>query len=633
MPGSPGSVPRPRIRLLPDTLVDQIAAGEVVERPASVVKELVENALDAGARRLRVELRDGGTRQIVVADDGSGMSPDEARLALKRHATSKLASAQDLQRIASFGFRGEALPAIASVSRLRLLTRARGAATGFELRVEAGQIVAEREAGAPEGTRIEVADLFAAVPARRKFLKSPVTEWGHVADWLARVALVRPDVHFDLQRDERPAFAWPATDDPLVRVAAVLSEDEAAAMVAVQGGVGRIAVRGFASRPDWQRASADGIQLFVNGRPVRDRLLRHAVLEAYRDVLPRGRFPSVVLFVELPLEAVDVNVHPAKWEVRFAEPRDAHHAVSRALRAALATRTWLGTAPGAQASDRASREPGETGATRGPEWATGGLPETQAARGPGWAQGRATPDRVAEAPGGASDWVFAGSGRSAQATLLPLDGGPATGVASAPRFADCRRLGQLLATYLLLETKDGLVLVDQHAAHERVLYERLRADWLQGGVPRQVLLAPLALELAPAACAALAAGIDAIRDLGFELEPFGDAAFLVRAVPALLAGRDPAPLVRALADELRDADGAADLASAARTRLVAALDQICATLACHAARTQGERLDEREQQALLEALDAIPWAPTCPHGRPVALPISLSEIERRFGRR
>jgi len=609
---------RPAIRLLPDTLVDQIAAGEVVERPASVVKELVENALDAGARRLRIELRDGGARQIVVADDGWGMSPDEARLALQRHATSKLASADDLQRIASFGFRGEALPAIASVSRLRLLTRPRGAATGFEIRLDAGQIVAEREAGAPEGTRIEVADLFAAVPARRKFLKSAVTEWGHVVDWLARAALARPDVHFDLQRDDRPALSWPATDDPLDRVAAVLSEDEAAAMVAVRGGVGRVAVRGFASRPDWHRASADGIQLFVNGRPVRDRLLRHAVLDAYRDVLPRGRFPSVVLFVDLPLEAVDVNVHPAKWEVRFAEPRDAHQAVSRALRDALATRSWLGAAPGAASEGDASWVPGR--ATHGDE---------------GWVQGGAAPDRVAETPTGASDWVFARPGRDAQAALLPLDGGRAEGAAGeiAPRFSGCRRLGQLLATYLVLETKDGLVLVDQHAAHERVLYERLRAGWLAGGVPRQALLAPLALELEAAACAAVAARSDALLALGFELEPFGEAALLVRALPALLAGRDPGPLVRALADELRAADDAADLTGAARTRLLAALDHVFATLACHAARTQGERLDEREQEALLAALDEIPWAPTCPHGRPVAVPLSLMEIERRFGRR
>lgn len=600
------------IRVLPDTLVDQIAAGEVVERPASVVKELVENALDAGARRLRIELREGGIRQIGVSDDGVGMHPDEVRLALQRHATSKLASADDLQRIASFGFRGEALPAIASVSTLRLLTRVRGTASGFAVRVEAGRIVAEHEAGTPEGTRVEVSDLFAAVPARRKFLKSPATEWGHVADWVGRVALARPDVHFDLQRDDRPALAWPAAADPLDRVAAVLSEDEAAAMLAAEAHANRVEVSGFVSRPDWHRASAVGIQLFVNGRPVRDRLLRHAVLDAYRDVLPRGRFPSVVLFVALPLQAVDVNVHPAKWEVRFAEPRDVHDAVARAVRAALATRSWLGI--DADVAPRGGHAGGRwLGASAGRE-------------------GRAPSDRVADAQPGATDWLFARP--AAPRPGLPLESSAAPD-ARAPthRFAELRSLGQLLATYLVLEAEDGLLLIDQHAAHERVLYERLRAGFATGGVARQGLLTPLALELEPAAGAALGAQGPALEALGFELEAFGDTTVLVRAVPALIAHRDPAPLVRALADELRRADGAADLATAARVRWLAALDHAFATLACHAARTKGERLGAQEQQALLAALDEIPWAPTCPHGRPVAVPVSLSEIERRFGRR
>lgn len=602
----PEDLPRPTIRVLPDALVDQIAAGEVVERPASVVKELVENALDAGARRLRIEIREGGARQIVVTDDGSGMTPGEARLALRRHATSKLASAEDLQRISSFGFRGEALPAIASVSCLRLLTRARGASAGVEIRVDTGRVVSEREAGAAEGTRIEVTDLFASVPARRKFLKSVVTEWGHVADWVARAALARPDVHFDLQRDERPALSWPATANPLDRVAAVLSEDEAAAMLAAQGGAGRVAVRGFVSRPDWQRASAAGIQAFVNGRPVRDRLLRHAVLDAYRDVLPRGRFPSVVLFVELPLEAVDVNVHPAKWEVRFAEPRDAHQAVSRAVRDALATRSWLGAG---------SAPAGGSGTGHGAV--------------------RPTPDRVGEARPATTDWLLAPPARSPAPPAIALDGGRADASAgdATPRFSEMRRLGQVLAGYVVLETKDGLVLLDQHAAHERVLYERLRASWLAGGVPRQALLAPLPVELEPAACAALAAQAGALEALGFELEPFGETTLLVRALPALLADRDPGPLVRTLADEVRAAGGAADLTGAARTRLLEALDRVFATLACRSARTQGERLEAREQEALVAALDDIPWAPTCPHGRPVAVPISRAEIERRFGRR
>jgi DNA mismatch repair protein MutL len=598
-----------RIRRLPDALVDQIAAGEVVERPASVVKELVENAVDAEARRVRVELREGGIALVAVTDDGLGMSPDDARLALERHATSKLRSLSDLEGIQSFGFRGEALPAIASVSRLRLRTRARGAAEAFELRAEGGRIVEARQGGGPEGTRIEVADLFAAIPARRKFLKAPATEWGHVSDWLARAALARPDVHFDVARDGRPALAWPAVRDPVDRIAAVLSEREAAALVAGEAeGEGGLAVRLFASRADVHRATAAGIHLFVNGRPVRDRLLRHAVLHVYRDVLPRGRFPTALVFVTAAPGAVDVNVHPAKWEVRFADPRSVHRLVATALEAALARRAWLGSAARA-----------------------GGV---------------AWPARVAEAGPSAApyasrgDWVLAADARAPEAEGRP-EGTPRAhpageageGLAAARpfRFADLRLLGQLLGTYLLVEEKRGLLLVDQHAAHERVLYERLRASWLEGQVPQQMLLLPVTAELEPAAAAALGEGAELTARLGFEIEPFGDASVVIRAVPALLADRDPLGLVRSLADELREGAGLG-AGGRGRSRMLDAADRLFATMACHAARRAGDVLDPREQRALLDALDAIPWAPTCPHGRPVAVPFALSEIERRFGR-
>jgi DNA mismatch repair protein MutL len=588
----PVSDPAPRIRRLPPTLIDRIAAGEVVERPASVAKELVENALDAGARRVRVELRDGGTTLLAVTDDGSGMTAAEARLALERHATSKLAGDADLERIATYGFRGEALPAIASVSRLRLRTRARGAAEAVEIVVDGGRVVSERAAAGPEGTRVEVAELFAHVPARRKFLKSAATEWGHVSDWLARAALALPQVHFDVLRDGREALAWPAVADPLERVAAVLSEDEAAALVPVASQLGPLRVHGFSSRPDHHRPTAAGLYLFVNGRPVRDRLLRHAVLEVYRDTLPRGRFPTALLHLDLPLEAVDVNVHPAKWEVRFADPRGVHHAVSDALREALGTRRWLAT-PARQA------------------------PAGDAALPAG---------RVAEA--GPGDWLFAAR---AEAPSAPLDA-PPDAAEPALRFGELALVGQALGTYLVVEGKDGLLLVDQHAAHERVLYERMRAQWLAGGVERQGLLAPETLELEPAACAALLEHADAVLALGFEVEPFGPSAVAVRALPALLAGRSAGALLRGLADELRDAEEVGAPARAG-ARILPAADRALATLACHAARRAGDALPRGEQRALLDALDGIPWAPTCPHGRPVAVPLPRFEIERRFGRR
>ena len=594
MDGDPGT---PRIRLLPDDLVDQIAAGEVVERPASVVKELVENALDAGAERIRVEVRGGGASLIAVTDDGSGMSAEDARRALERHATSKIASSEDLVRIRTFGFRGEALPAIASVSRLRLRTRARGAAEGFELRIEGGKLLDARAAGGPEGTRIEVADLFANVPARRKFLKSAATEWGHVAEWLARAALALPSVHFDVQHDDRPALSWPAVSDPIERVAAVLSEREAEALVPAQATEGALRIDGFVSRPDVQRSNAAGLYLFVNRRPVRDRLLRHALLDAYRDVLPRGRYPTALLFLEVPPEAVDVNVHPAKWEVRFADPALVHRLVARSVRQALEERRWIASAAG-----------------------VAGLAE------------KTPPGQVREA-GPASDWIFAGT--RASAANRAEEGAPAQLVAEriavaspAVRFGELRLLGQVMATYLVAETSDGIVLIDQHAAHERVLYEGLRATWREGGVARQPLLITETVELPPDRVARVAEAADALLRLGFEVEAFGERAVAIRAIPALLAGHDSVSLLRDLADQLDDGRGG----GVGALRDPDAADALFASLACHAARRAGERLDPREQQALLAALDTIPFAPTCPHGRPVAVPIGRSELERRFGR-
>jgi len=595
-----------RIRRLSGPLIDQIAAGEVVERPASVVKELVENSLDADSSRIRVELRNGGRDWISVADDGWGMSPEDARLCVERHATSKISSVDDLARIGTYGFRGEALAAIASVSRLRLRSRPRDASEASELQVEAGEIRSQRAVGGPPGTRIEVADLFSGVPARRKFLKTATTEWGHIADWLARAALSLPSIHFDVQRDDRPALSWPATDDPLDRVAAVISEEDAAAFTAVAGEADGARVEGFVSRPERHRSTTAGIYLYVNRRPVRDRVLQHALVEIYRDLLPRGRFPAAVLFLEIPPERVDVNVHPAKWEVRFADPRGIHELVRHAVRDAVSARRWLAV----------------DGARSAPETA-------------------ATPRATGVRDGGSSDWVFAAAvdpahDATAQRTLdapgfrfEPLRSGEA---APAVRFADLRLLGQLLSTYLVLETKEQLLLIDQHAGHERVLFERLRAEWLERGIESQALLCATTLRVEPAPLAALLESRDAVAGLGFDFEHYGDDTVAIRAVPALLAGRDPGQLVRNLAEELAAAGAGAD-ALRAGSRSLEAADGVFASLACHSARRRGDVLSAQEQRALLDAMDAIPWAPCCPHGRPVAVPIELAEIERRFSRR
>jgi len=626
-PGESGEIRA--VRPLPDALIDQIAAGEVVERPASVVKELVENALDAGATRIRVEVRDGGASLIAVSDDGAGIAPGDVRLALSRHATSKLATAEDLLAIASFGFRGEALPAIASVSRLRLRTRQRGEARGWEVRVDGGQILAEHEAGGPEGTRVEVADLFAAVPARRKFLKKPSTEWGHIADWLSRLALAMPGVHFEAQRDGKQAFVWPATSDPLARISSVLTERVARELVPVVWEGSGAHIEAYLSGPEHTRANANGLYLFANGRPVRDSVMRHALVDAYRDLLPRGRFPTGVLLLTVPPESLDVNVHPAKWEVRFSDPRAIHAAIRECVRGAMAERQWL--VPGA-----AQREPHRYGAglARGRDTGSGSDAGT--------AGGTRARDRAgAVRSGGATtDWVLAGQRRSAGAaapsasTPAPPDAGGS--VREPLRFGALRVVGQLLASYLLVETKAGLVLVDQHAAHERVLYEQLRAEWLEARVASQPLLVPENVEIPGLDLVALVAAGALTSRMGFDLEPFGETAVMVRAIPALLAGRDPAALVRGLAGDLAAqpaaAEGGSD-ADASDVRLLAAADRAFATLACHSARRFGDHLEPGEQHAILRGLDAIPWAPTCPHGRPVAVSLGIAEIERRFGRR
>ena len=603
-----------RIKRLPSALVDQIAAGEVVERPASVVKELVENALDAGATRLRIELREGGNAFIAVSDDGMGMSDAEARLALERHATSKIASLDDLQRIASFGFRGEALPAIASVARLRLATRRAESDVGHEIRVESGVVTSERSVGCPVGTRIEVADLFGAVPARRKFLKKPGTEWGHAIDWLGRLAMSLPGVHFEILRDDREAAVWPATDDAFTRIEAVLGRSQTAGLRAVVHEEPAGHVEAFVTGPEHTRANANGIHLYVNGRPVRDRLLRHALLEAYRDWLPRGRYPTAVLYLTVDPARVDVNVHPAKWEVRFESPQAIHALVRHAVREAMTGRDHLDGVGQVQ--------PG----VRSP---------TPAAPVPGWRR----VDPVADSPGlstneGATDWIFAAPSASATehvADATNQDQPPGVEQGGALELSQLRLIGQMLASYLILEADDGLILIDQHAAHESVLYQGLRRSWLARDVERQGLLLPVDVELDPLEVAGLEEASETVHALGFELERFGDSAVVVRAIPALLAGRDPAAMVRDLAEELAQSGVARETAPDA-TRLVAAADRLLSTLACHSARRFGDHLEPTEQQALLRELDRIPWAQSCPHGRPVATRISRAEIEGRFGR-
>lgn len=612
----------PRIHLLDETLANQIAAGEVIERPAAVVKELVENALDAGALRIEIELLDGGRRLIRVRDDGHGMERADARLCLQRHATSKLHNADDLFAIHSYGFRGEALPSIAAVSRFSLLTGEEGALIGTRIEVEGGAIGAVEDAGSPRGTTIEVRDLFWNVPARRKFVKRAATEQAHALEAVLRLALPRTEVAFVLREDARILLQLTAGQTLEQRAEEALGRELRGHWTAFSATVRGVRAHGLAGSPDVSHGSAKAVWLFVNGRPIRDRQLTHAALRAYGEVLPHGRFPAVVIFLEVPPHEVDVNVHPAKAEVRLADARAAYEAIAHGLRDVLATGTWLGqgsaaTMPatrayslGAAGSDSGGPRPGNEG---------GHDPDRLARVGEAIARFGARPqiDRGAYWPG--PNRAGPPPARPAVIALEPL-------LVPAPFFHGLRYLGQLHRSYLVCEGPVGLVLIDQHAAHERMNYQRLRrAAELPGAV--QPLLVPRVLKPAPSAAAVLAASIDALASSGIELSEFGQGSFAIKALPPALAaiGDDQLlALLSDLADEL-EAHGSGESLETLR-------DAILARAACHASVRAHDALAPGEAQALLDALDGTDYGARCAHGRPVVSEWSVTEIEKRFGR-
>jgi DNA mismatch repair protein MutL len=588
------------IRRLPQHLVNRIAAGEVVERPAAAVKELIENALDAGAARIAVEIAGGGRDLLAVADDGCGMGPDELLLAIERHATSKL-DGDDLLRIATFGFRGEALAALAGVSRLTLASRMAGQDSAFELKVEGGRASAPAPAAGPPGTRVEVRDLFFATPARLKFLKSERAEAQAVREVVERIAMAQPAIAFTLTVDGRRAqvlepVAGDRPEQGRARIAQVMGREFMDNAVAIEAGREGLRLRGFVSLPTLARPNARFQHLFVNRRPVQDRLLRGALAAAYGDLLVRGRQPLAVLFLDLEPERVDVNVHPTKAEVRFREPGLVRGFLLGAIKQGLAaggarSATTLGaTALGAF-------RPGAPPPPRRPP--PPGLAETTAAwQGPDAALPLGPPSARSEPP-------EPGNGHEA----YPL------GAARA----------QLHDAFIVAQSADGLVLVDQHAAHERLVYERMKAALAERGVARQALLLPVVVELDPATAERLVERRGELETLGLGVEPFGEGAVLVREVPALLGQTDVAALVRDLAEDLAAIDRAQSLESA--------LERVCATLACHGSVRAGRRLTLAEMNALLRDMEATPASGQCNHGRPTFVTLSKSEIERLFGRR
>jgi DNA mismatch repair protein MutL len=608
-----------RIEVLDPLVADQIAAGEVIERPASVVKELVENSLDAGAREVVVELAGGGRERILVRDDGHGMEPACAERACLRHATSKLRRIEELNGIASLGFRGEALASIAAVAAVAITTRARGAEEGVRVEIEQGKVVAARPIGAPVGTTVEVGDLFALVPARKKFLKTASTELGHVTDLLSRTALAHPEVGFRCVHDRRELLRHPAVQRPEERLRQVLGHDRARAMVEVDREESGIRVRGWVSKAGESYPQARAIQTFVAARFVRDRVLMRALLDAYRGLLPQGRYPCVVLRVDVPPGGVDVNVHPTKTEVRFAHADAVYGAVLRAVRGALAAAVeapsagrTVAVAAVAAAAPAFARAPAPV-PVRGPTGVREALAE-YARREDAGALARPTrPPPSSRAPAAtpaAPALPGLGRGRDAESA----------------RFAHLRVIGQALGGYIVCEADDALVLVDQHAAHERVRFERLRgASRDAEGFASQRLLVPRVVEVGAAVRGRLEEIAAELSCAGFELEPFGPSAVAVRALPAALdVTTDVEGLLVDLARDLERL-GASE-------RLAAALDTLLARVACHGAVRAGDPLTPEEMKRVVAELDEIPFAATCPHGRPLLFEITRNEIARRVGR-
>ncbi|NBN64463.1 DNA mismatch repair endonuclease MutL [Pannonibacter tanglangensis] len=643
------------VRQLGEAVINRIAAGEVIERPASVVKELVENAVDAGARNIEIVTAAGGKTLIRVADDGSGMTAADLALAVRRHCTSKL-SDENLFDIRTLGFRGEALPSIGSVARLAITTRHRDEPHAWRIEVSGGVEGRPEPAARGLGTQVEVRDLFFATPARLKFLKSDRAEAAAITEVVRRIALACPEVGFALSGSDRQTLAWPAArgEDPrLARLAQVVGDeflDNAMRIDAVREGV---RLTGFAGLPTYHRGTAQQQFFYVNGRPVKDKLLLSGLRGAYADVLARDRHPVVVLYIDLDPGHVDVNVHPAKADVRFRDGQlvrgllvgalkhalvQAGHRASTAnataalqvLRPAAPAGGWTGQGPataerGGETAGRSWGEPGRAGPGFGP----GSGPGFGPGSGPGdWRQSAFRPlDRPAglgeagqEALAGLAPALamLAGPSADARAHAAPLDEDRLARPLGAPR-------AQVHETYILSQTRDGVVIVDQHAAHERLVYERLKEQLARRDVPRQLLLIPEIVELPEEDVGRLAEHAEALEAAGLVLEPFGPGAIAVRETPAMLKGLDVRALVRDLVDELAEWDSATGL----RERL----DHVAATMACHGSIRAGRRMRVEEMDALLREMEATPLSGQCNHGRPTWIELKLADIERLFGRR
>jgi DNA mismatch repair protein MutL len=600
------------IRLLPPTLVNRIAAGEVIERPASVVKELVENALDAGATQIDITLEQAGKNLIIVQDNGTGMGRDDLALCIQRHATSKLPS-DDLLAIHFLGFRGEALPSIGSVSRMRLISRARGSDEGWMVRVDAGEVGAPEPASTQSGTRIEVRDLFYATPARLKFLKSDRTEISQTLDIVRRLAMAHPQVSFSLTSDGKTSLRLDGTqgellDTRLARLADIMGKDFADNALALSHQREGITLSGFAALPTYNAGNSSEQYLFVGGRPVRDRLLLGVVKASYQDVLAHHRHPVVALFLDVPPQEVDVNVHPAKAEVRFRDSQQVRGLIIGAIRHALSEAGFrASTTVGTQALEQLSQARSYAAAST-PQFAYAGASSSAS---PVLYE---TTQRVFE--------PFTGSG-ALPPLARPAENAPAALDYTLYPLGAAR--GQLHQTYIVAETVDGLVIVDQHAAHERLVLERMKEAMAKDGIARQKLLLPETVTLDEALTEALLARAQELMAFGLVIEAFGSDTVVVRETPAMLGEVDVAALVRALADDLQEYGHTLHL----RERI----EELSSTMACHGSVRAGRALSVAEMNALLRQMERTPLAGQCNHGRPTYVELKRKDIEKLFGRR
>jgi len=606
------------VHILPEQVASQIAAGEVVERPASAVKEMVENSLDAGAHAIQVEIERGGGALIAVADDGAGMGREDAVLSLRRHATSKIRDAADLWAVRTFGFRGEALASIASVSRLKLQSRRAADAHGVELSAEAGELIETRACAMAPGTRIEVCDLFFNTPARLKFMKSVATEQGTAAEAVQRLALANPAVAFRLIADGRTIFDLPRAASALERIRQTHGARIAGAMLPFEFGGAGMRAWGLCLQSQESFPTARLTLTFVNRRVIRDRVLMRAIAQAYQTLIPRGRYPAVVLFVELRPEEVDVNVHPMKTEVRFRRAGAVFDLVYHALRTRL--------------KDQAAPSAADAGEAESASIANAAGSIASASAAASMVEELAPPRREIASPMRPLRLV-ADAGLSATATQRPLGlgfriGGGAAAETNAgtgvPAYSRLKILGQIFAGFVALEGEDGLLLIDQHAAHERVTFEKLRAELRAGGVRVQPLLTPAVIELNPARAAQVIAAIPEIGALGFEVESFGPSALLLKGAPAVFGPEAG----RSLLEEMIDSVGE----NGFRTRSESAFEDLLKTLACHGSVRAGRTLEVREIAELLVELDRTEFKTNCPHGRPVHIEFRRGQIERMFRR-